>query len=343
MTRPLHLLLVTALLAGAVPLTGSANGAANVVVPAAPAPAPAALRTFIAGYGPEADPLIVLEDGGRLYATGRGLDRVALVPDGRAAFRAGAAGPRLVFEHAGRPDATVTVGRQRLAAWDNGRGLRARIRGRIHVDFAAIRREALAATPPAEPPPAHASDLVELVRVVDGLKLDIRYATADNFMGVPVYERAAAFMQRDAALALGRAQAALARQGFGLLIHDAYRPWYVTKMFWDATPPEGHVFVADPAQGSRHNRGCAVDLTLYSLATGRVVEMTGGYDEMSKRSYTDYPGGTAHQRWLRGLLRSAMEAEGFTVYPEEWWHFDYRDWKQYGIGNETFDALAGRH
>jgi D-alanyl-D-alanine dipeptidase len=111
-------------------------------------------------------------------------------------------------------------------------------------------------------------------------------------------------------------------------------------MFWEATPDPLRIFVANPAAGSRHNRGCAVDLTLYDLASGQPVEMTGGYDEMSPRSFPDYPGGTSRQRWLRGLLRGAMEAEGFTVYQAEWWHFDYRDWRKYRIGNQTFEELS---
>ena len=129
-------------------------------------------------------------------------------------------------------------------------------------------------------------------------------------------------------------------RSYGLLIHDAYRPWYVTKIFWDATPQEGKIFVADPAQGSRHNRGCAVDLTLYDLATGKPIEMPGTYDEMSPRSYPDYPGGTSLQRWHRDLLRRAMESEGFTVYEAEWWHFDYKDWKEYPILNVPFEKLG---
>ena len=136
-------------------------------------------------------------------------------------------------------------------------------------------------------------------------------------------------------------QHALASRGYGLLIHDGYRPWYVTKMFWDATPESAHVFVADPSQGSRHNRGCAVDLTLYDLKSGTAVEMTGRYDEMSPRSYADYVGGTSRQRWFRALLRGAMEAQGFSVYPEEWWHFDYKDWSDYAIGTATFSQLGG--
>src|SRR5207244_5869749 len=117
------------------------------------------------------------------------------------------------------------------------------------------------------------------------------------------------------------------------------------KMFWEATPPDKRIFVADPAQGSRHNRGCAVDLSLYDLATGKPVAMAGVYDEMSERSYPGYPGGTSLQRWHRELLRSAMEQQGFTVYEAEWWHFDYRDWKKYPISSPgyapTDKALLG--
>src|SRR6266567_9191729 len=98
--------------------------------------------------------------------------------------------------------------------------------------------------------------------------------------------------------------------------------------------------VADPAQGSRHNRGCAVDLTLYDRKTGKAVDMVSGYDEFSDRAYPDYPGGTSVQRFHRGLLRRAMEDQGFTVYEAEWWHFDYRAWRQYRIMNEPFEALG---
>jgi len=124
------------------------------------------------------------------------------------------------------------------------------------------------------------------------------------------------------------------------MIHDGYRPWFVTKMFWDATPEENRIFVANPANGSRHNRGAAVDLTLYELSTGRVVEMPGRYDELSRRSYADYFGGTSRQRWHRNLLRREMEAQGFTVYGEEWWHYDFGGWRDWGLGNRTFDELS---
>jgi D-alanyl-D-alanine dipeptidase len=203
-----------------------------------------------------------------------------------------------------------------------------------------LRAEALAAKPPAEQGRFRKSDLADLAPLDRRIKLDIRYATSRNFLSTPVYSAARAFLQRPAAEALLRAHRELLKQGFGLLIFDGYRPWYVTKIFWDATPPDKHEFVADPAQGSRHNRGCAVDLSLYDLKTGREVEMTGGYDEMSQRSYPNYAGGTAEQRTRRDLLRRQMEKQGFTVFPSEWWHFDYRDWKQYGIQNVPFDQIG---
>jgi D-alanyl-D-alanine dipeptidase len=202
-----------------------------------------------------------------------------------------------------------------------------------------LRPAALAAKPPQEPGPFRRPELVEPAPLDSSIHLDIRYATANDFLGTPVYSQARAFLQRPAAEALLRVQRKLKPLGYGLLIHDAYRPWYVTKIFWDATPPEGKIFVANPAQGSRHNRGCAVDLTLYDLATGKPIEMPGTYDEMSPRSFPNYPGGTSLQRWHRDLLRRAMESEGYTVYESEWWHFDYKDWKEYPILNVPFEKL----
>lgn len=194
-----------------------------------------------------------------------------------------------------------------------------------------LRAEAMRARPPGEPGEFRKPELVDLTTLDPAIRLDIRYATADNFLGTPVYTEAKASLQRPAAEALARAHRWLKLQGYGLLIHDAYRPWTVTKLFWEATPEDKRIFVADPSRGSRHNRGCAVDLTLYDLKTGTPVEMTGGYDEMSDRSYPDFPGGTSRQRWHRDLLRRAMERAGFQVFDYEWWHFDYRDWKEYRI------------
>lgn len=202
-----------------------------------------------------------------------------------------------------------------------------------------LRKESLLASPPKEEGHFKKPDLVD-VRLLDStIQLDVRYATTNNFMGEKFYSQARAFLQRPAAEALVRAHRALHSRGYGLLIHDAYRPWYVTKMFWDATPKEQRDFVADPAKGSRHNRGSAVDLSLYDRKTGKPVEMVSGYDEFSHRAYPTYPGGTSLQRWNRQLLRQAMEAEGFKVFEVEWWHFDFKDWRSYPIGTLTFEEI----
>lgn len=205
---------------------------------------------------------------------------------------------------------------------------------------AELRTEALAAKPPEDEGRSLKPDLVDLTTIDPAIKLEIRYATDNNFCGTPFYSSARAFMQKPAAEALGRAHKALAKDGLGLLIHDAYRPWYVTKMFWEATPEANHNFVADPAKGSKHNRGCAVDLTMYDLKTGQTVRMVGGYDEFSDRSNPDYPGGSSRQRWYRDRLRRAMEDQGFTVNEVEWWHFDYQDWSKYPILNAAFEDLG---
>src|SRR5882672_3106323 len=179
--------------------------------------------------------------------------------------------------------------------------------------------------PPPEAGPFRQPDLVELVKLDSTIKLDIRYATKNNFLGRRVYKQARAFLQRPAAEALVRTNQALRKQGYGLIVHDGYRPWYVTKMFWDATAEDKRIFVADPAKGSRHNRGCAVDLSLFDLKTGLEVKMPSEYDEMTERSHINYACATPAARALRELLRRAMEAEGFAVYEPEWWHYDYKD------------------
>lgn len=199
--------------------------------------------------------------------------------------------------------------------------------------------EALQEKPPVEHGSFYESDLVEVIKLDSTILTDIRYATEDNFLSTPLYSQSRAFLQRPAALALVRANKKLKEFGLGILIHDAYRPWYVTKVFWDATPEELHDFVANPARGSKHNRGCAVDVTLYSVSSGEPLVMPSLYDEMSERAHADYQGGSSEEREMRDLLRRAMEAEGFTVYSNEWWHFDYKDWKSYSIQNIRFEDI----
>ena len=184
-----------------------------------------------------------------------------------------------------------------------------------------------------------ARDLVEVVTLDSTIHLDIRYATPKNFMGRQMYSSARAFLQRPAGEALVRAHKALQKAGYGLLVFDGYRPWTVTKQFWDATPPALRKFVASPVKGSKHNRGCAVDLSLYDLKSGNEVEMPTPFDEFSSRAAGSYQGGTPQQRRMRSLLRTAMLAEGFTAEPSEWWHFDYRDWRRYPLLDVPFESL----
>lgn len=188
-------------------------------------------------------------------------------------------------------------------------------------------------TPPVSASATRAADLVDLAVFDPRLKLDIRYATAGNFMAVAMYPAARAWLQRPAAEALRRAHDHLRAQGYGLIVLDAYRPWQVTRTMWDRFPRD-RAYLADPLQGSRHNRGAAVDVSLYDANTGAAVAMPSRYDDFSERASPDYAGGAPAERAARDRLRAAMEAEGFTVYPNEWWHFDYRDWQSYPVSNQ---------
>jgi D-alanyl-D-alanine dipeptidase len=291
-----------------------------------PKPPPPSIAALVGEYGTGKDTILVGERNGALFA----IEGAHEIPLTAAMFgaRGSARAP------------TLRLGARRLPrrAVGTEEGVTFRIVVRTPIDD--LRRAALAASPPAEPGVYRAGDLVELVTLDPSIKLDIRYASTNNFMGAAMYSSARAFMQRPAAEAIVRAHQALAANGYGILIHDAYRPWYITKMFWDATRGPDREFVANPASGSKHNRGAAVDLTLFDRATGKAVRMTGGYDEFSHRSYADYPGGTALERWQRDLLRRALDAQGFTVNPTEWWHFDFQGWREYPILNIAFEGLG---
>jgi CubicO group peptidase (beta-lactamase class C family)/D-alanyl-D-alanine dipeptidase len=314
------------------------------VAVAKPGPCPAKWLGLIGEYGWDHDILYILEKDGKLHALIEWFFLYPLTEQSENVYQFPDFGlyhdEKLVFTRddkgkATQVEAANVVFKRRHIDGEAGRTFK--IAPRRPID--GIRREALAAAPPPEPGEFAKPDLVELVKLDYTINLDIRYATTNNFLSTPFYQSAKAYLQRPAAEALVRVHKKLADQGFGLLIHDGYRPWNVTKMFWDATPDAQRIFVADPSKGSRHNRGCAVDLTLYDRKTGKAIEMVGGYDEMSDRSYPEYMGGTSLQRWHRDLLRSAMEAEGFTVYEAEWWHFDYKDWKKYAISNRTFEEV----
>lgn len=184
------------------------------------------------------------------------------------------------------------------------------------------------------------ADLIEIIKLDKTIKLDIKYATADNFVGKPVYPEARAFLQRPAAEGVVRVHKWLNRQGLGIVIYDGYRPWAITKLFWETVRPDQREFVADPAKGSKHNRGCAVDLGIYDLKTGKAIPMPSAYDEFTERASPNYSGGTDEERNNRDKLRQLMEANGFTVNPNEWWHFDLIGWEKYAIYDIAFSEVG---
>ena len=307
-------------------------------LPPKPAPPLAAWLALIGAYSSASDTLYVYEDRGALTLLVKPSAPASLAQASESVFTF--TGPRLynaegvVFRRSEIQIGPVTLQRLAMGPGDGGQ-----LRLKPVRPVAELIQIDKRLTPPAESGAFLAPDLIEPARIDPAIRLDIRYATTNNFLGSMFYSSARAFLQRPAAEALVRASRVLRPLGYGLLIHDAYRPWYVTKVFWDATPPESRWLVADPARGSKHNRGAAVDITLYELATGKPVEMPSTYDEATPRAVADFPGGTSRQRWHRALLRRVLEAEGFIVYPDEWWHFDYRDWQRYPILNRTFEDL----
>lgn len=182
--------------------------------------------------------------------------------------------------------------------------------------------------------------LVDLAAVDPGIRLDIRYATDRNFLGRPVYRQARAFLRPAVAEALREANRSLNPRGYGLVVFDAYRPLSVTRLFWEELPKEKRRFVANPARGSQHNRGCAVDVSLYHLGTLREAEMPSAYDEMTERASPAYGGGSPSARERRDLLRQALEGRGFTVNRGEWWHFDHQTCPRYDLLDVPFEEIA---
>ena len=183
--------------------------------------------------------------------------------------------------------------------------------------------------------------LLELIKLDPAIRLDMRYATANNFTGRILYDEARAFLAAPAAQAVARASKMAQADGFGLTIYDAYRPWRITKKLWDATPvgPKKE-YVANPKRGSKHNRGCAVDLTLHDLQTGQLVEMPTEFDDFSEKAHRDYMGASTAAIANRARLASYLEAEGFVGLSNEWWHFDFTGWAQFPVMDIPFNKIT---
>ncbi|SHJ73297.1 D-alanyl-D-alanine dipeptidase [Hymenobacter daecheongensis DSM 21074] len=179
--------------------------------------------------------------------------------------------------------------------------------------------------------------LVSLPAAIPTLRLDIRYATARNFMGEALYATAAAYLRRPAAEALAAAQHELATHGLGLLVFDAYRPYRTTVRMWDKIQNE--TYAAPPWRGSRHNRGCSVDVGLVALATGRPVPMPTDFDDFTPAAHADYEPVPPDARHYRTLLRTVLAHHGFQNYPGEWWHFDFHRWAEFDLLDVAFEEL----
>jgi len=184
---------------------------------------------------------------------------------------------------------------------------------------------------------AEENPLIDIQQVSPRILIDVRYATADNFMKEALYPEARCLLRREVAAKLSRVQERLEAQGLGLKLFDGYRPLSVQKKMWARFPIDG--FIANPAKGSNHNRGAAVDLTLVD-SSGQELPMPSAYDEFSERSHRDYAGGTPEETRNRKILRDAMEEEGFTGLTTEWWHFDAQEAKSFPLLDLPFSSVV---
>ncbi|WP_428327651.1 M15 family metallopeptidase [Mucilaginibacter sp.] len=181
------------------------------------------------------------------------------------------------------------------------------------------------------------SRLVEIKKYIPGIALDIRYATTNNFTHQRMYPQAKAFARLPVVLALKAVEDDLKAQGLGLKIYDAYRPYSITVKFYETTPDTN--FVADPRRGSKHNRGCAIDLGLINLKTGKDLDMPTGFDSFSRKAAANYPDLPALEITNREILKNAMQAHGFKVIATEWWHFDFNGWQKFPLLDISFAAV----
>jgi D-alanyl-D-alanine dipeptidase len=180
--------------------------------------------------------------------------------------------------------------------------------------------------------------LVDVEGVVPNVVIDVRYATTNNFMHSTLYPVAKVYLRAPAANALGEVQRDLAREGLGLKVFDGYRPYSVTEKMWE--PIKNEDFVANPAKGSRHNRGAAVDLTLIDLRSGQELAMPTPYDDFTSRARQDFNDLPADVIANRAKLRDAMIRHGFEPLPSEWWHFDYASWRRFELMNVPLETLG---
>ena len=189
----------------------------------------------------------------------------------------------------------------------------------------------------ADPAPDHVTHalsragLVEVTALDPTIRLDMRYATTNNFTGRAVYPSGRCFLRQEAAARLTAAQAELRARGLGLVLYDCYRPFSVQKTFWEVTPDKSYVGRpveegGKPVSGSKHNRGMAVDAGLVD-GEGRALPMPTDFDDFSPRASRHFTGGDAGALANSRLLAEVMARHGFRPISSEWWHFDADGWK----------------
>jgi len=181
------------------------------------------------------------------------------------------------------------------------------------------------------------NELIEIKKAIPDVKLDIRYATKNNFMQQVMYKQARAFARKPVVAALSKIQAELKKKGYGLKIFDGYRPYTITVAFYQKASDKN--FVANPAKGSKHNRGCAVDITLIDLKTGKDLEMPTPYDSFSAAAAAKFEKVSAKAKKNRDFLISTMAKYGLIVLDNEWWHYDFKGWKNYDLMDIPFEKL----
>jgi D-alanyl-D-alanine dipeptidase len=180
-------------------------------------------------------------------------------------------------------------------------------------------------------------ELVNLATYVPSIVADVRYATTNNFMQRRMYPEAVLYLRKPAADSLRVIQQQLNRMGYGLKIFDAYRPYDVTVQFYEQY--RDTTFVASPYTGSRHNRGCAVDVTLIQLKTGKELEMPTPYDDFTDEAHALSKNTNARAIRNRKVLQKVMTQHGFDIFEAEWWHFDFRGWNRFPVMNVRFSQL----
>lgn len=178
-----------------------------------------------------------------------------------------------------------------------------------------------------------------LQQFIPGIMVDLRYATSQNFVRKSLYpvDAATPFLRLPAAKALQLVQNELKNEGLGLKIFDAYRPYSVTVQFWELVKDER--YVANPAKGSGHNRGLAIDLTIINLSTGKEVDMGTGFDNFTDTAHHSFTQLSQAVLQNRKRLKDVMMKYGFQPLETEWWHYYWPNDRNYEVLDLTFSQL----